>query len=105
MTHLPKGAQWVAHDGKRARIRRLKQATRNLVVPPEYRARLDVLPIAGDTSDLRQFRMSVLKSAVDLAAQTGVDFLDVLDNTLTKLEAMARPQVTAAVPMQGEANV
>lgn len=88
--------QWVSHQGKRQRLRTLKQLTRGLVVPDAIVPRLEAfLERQPPIVDREHMRLAVLNEGRRLHESTGEDFAAVLDVVLTKFEVEVQAQVDA----------
>lgn len=87
---------FVRHQGKRQRLRALKQLTRGIVVPEALAPRLEAfVGKQPPTVDPEHLRLAVLNEARRLHESTGADFASVLDNVLTKFETEIQAQIDA----------
>lgn len=99
-SRLPIGQSYVPHEGRQAKLRRLRQRTRTLPVSAEQAFRVNVyLKTAPQLQDVKidEARMIVLNHARCRAEELDLPFSDCLDAVLDKLEREASEGVTAAL--------
>lgn len=89
-SRVPAGHSYVSHEGKSARLRRLRQRTRGLrpSVDQDFRIGVWVKSAPGVVGVVKPeyARMYVLSYALCQSEETGLPFPDVLDSVLDKLE-------------------
>lgn len=89
-SRVPIGHSYVPHDGRAAKLRRLRQRTGKLRPSVDQDFRLNVwlktAPGIAEEVDRDYARMYVLSFALCQSEDSGLPFPDVLDSVLDKLE-------------------
>ena len=97
---LPPGRQWTAHDSARARIRRLRQATRRIRTSTHadiVKARERCYDTTAGEPEPEYGALHLMASAIVAADSTGAPWHEVVHYLIDKFEAQAKEPEPAAM--------